>query len=168
MNWYANKFVKRLERKTYRSVDTLPIFNWWQIHQTKDLTYLFRESERHQAGGWRGVILAGLWERVYSDYIKRYGFGKAFVRILDKKILIAELKVEKWATLDMSIQTLIDIEVQDLARLTSEASGESDFYKSKAKMERMLGFTLDPHRVSVAEFNSYISSLQEKATHVVR
>lgn len=157
VSWYVN----RLSDKTHRSIDTLPIFNWWKIHQNGELGYLFLKVDTPNPKGLKMLAMQKLWERVYAEYITRFGVGEGFVRMLNKKKEIAALKVEKMLSGDMSIQTLIDVCVFELDRMMKEMGDKSDFYESKAQMERMLGFTLDPRRVSVAEFYSYISTLKK-------
>ena len=157
---YSSWCARRLESKAHQSIDTLPIYNWWKIHQTGELTLLLLFPEQVRLTRWKRIALASIWDRVYNQYIKRFGIGRDFLRILNKRKEIASLKNEKLQTGDLSIQTFIDIAVMELNRLLAD-QGESDFFESKANMERRLGFVIDPRRISVAEFYSYISSLKK-------
>lgn len=156
---------RKLERRTFRSIDTLPIFNWWKIHQTGNFSYLLLDSNAPAPRGPRRQALSNLWDRIYDEYIERFGFAEAFMRILNKRKEITNLRNEKMQTDDMSVQTFIDVGTEELERLIAEATGKTDFYESKADMERILGFVLNPRVVTVAEFNSYISSIKKTPLH---
>lgn len=159
---------RRLERRTYRSIDTLPIFNWWKVHQTGSFKYLLLDANAPEPTGAKHQALSALWDRVYDEYIERFGFSEGFLRILNKRKEITNLRNEKMQTDDLSIQTFIDVAGEELKQLIADATGKTDFYESKADMERVLGFTLNPRIVTVAEFNSYISSIKKNPPHGIQ
>jgi len=71
------------------------------------------------------------------------------------------LKLEMIITNDQSIQTDIDIANIELLQIVDQHSGQSDFYETKTAMERNLGFVLDPRKITVREFYSYIKNLKK-------
>jgi hypothetical protein len=73
---------------------------------------------------------------------------------------IGILKVDRWLTGDKSLMTMIRVlEAELQAKITQTM--EIEFFEMKAQLEIQLGFTVDPARVSVAEFYSYFKTLDK-------
>lgn len=152
--------VRKLRDKTYTGIDQLPIYNWWKLHETGDVTYLLKE--RTPAGATHTAALSIIWKSVYNEYIKLFGFGEVFMDIINKQKQIALLKVEMIVTGDRSIQTFIDLSNLELEQLRGSIKENSNFYEYKGQLEKFLGFKVDIMQTSVSEFYSYVK-LAEKA-----
>lgn len=135
------------------------MFNWWQIHQGQHLGWLFRklreplEAELEQ--------LRGIWVALYEDYVKRYGFSEGFLDQLRSEIYIARLIARK-ATGDRGADTLIKVEEVRLEEVKKKSIGMTDYYLLKASMESALGFTINPRECTVAEFQSYLTTIKQR------
>ena len=145
----------------YSGIDTLPIYNWWKIHSAEDYSYLLKDRRPGKYPLVQQEALNSFWVRVYDEYIKEFGFGRDFLDILRKRQQIARLKLQFIQTEDFSFKTFIAIEEQELAEMLNVA-GEASFYQVKARMERVLKYTIDPHRMSVSEFFHTVKDLQNK------
>lgn len=143
----------------FDSIDTMPIYNWWRIHE--DGTYLpLLRSNEITPNRAINKLLASRWEKVYDQYITRFGFAPELLAILEKKKKIAKLKVKRMITGDRSLNTFINIAKEELSALLNQESGKGDFYAVKALVEKQTGFRIDPHQVSVAEFMTYREELK--------
>lgn len=69
-----------------------------------------------------------------------------------KKKEIALLKVDLITSGDKSLKVFIQIAEKELEEMTGE---DMDFYTGKSMLEKSLGFYIDIHRVSVAEYYSH-------------
>lgn len=107
-------------------------------------------------------LAAAAWADIFNQYIERFGFHEDFVLIKEKEKEIALLRLELIYSDDRSIQTMINILTIELEQIKGRATGKTDFYESKAVLEKQLGFSIDPQRVSVAEFYAYISVINKK------
>lgn len=145
----------------YESIEDLPIWNWNKIHDKGDLTYLrinringHKTSEEHKS-------LSETWDKIFSEYIDRFGFSDSFLSIMDKKKQIAFYKIEKMVTGDETIDTMIEICENELRQM-SEIKKGADFWQSKSSIEKMIGFALDAKKTSVIEFYSHIENLKSE------
>lgn len=150
-------YEARLSGKYYEGIDYLPIFNWWKIHETGETEYLLYEKKK--ANKIQKVVLARLWEKIYDEYIVRFGLSEEFADILKKQKEIARLIVERITTGDKSILTLIKIAELELEMIEKRIA-KGDFNMMKGYMEQGLGFSIDTRKTTVAEFYSYIKVLK--------
>lgn len=146
---------KELQHKTYNSLDLLPVFNWWQIHETGDLKWLFLEPLKAKPSEY----LSELWELLCNQYFDKFGLTKNYINIIELKTKIALLICERWTTDDASIEAIISIEKTKLNELINK-SAKSDFLATKVFIETKLKFQINLHTTSVTEYYSYLTSAQ--------
>lgn len=143
---------QNLKSKCYLSIDTLSIFNWWQIHQTNDFTLL--QIDRSEAIDKKA--LGVLWANLYDQYFAKFGLGDNFITILEKKKEIALMKCERWVEGDKSLETLIQVAEIELSEL--EAANGGDFLQTKGYIEKTLAFQINLKETSVSEYYSYLKT----------
>lgn len=139
----------RRSGQTYNSIDELPIWNWWRIHETGDLCYLYTST----SGNPEKVI--DLWNALYNDYLKRYGLNESFLNYLDKKKRIALMKVDCIVNNKPHLQTFIEIEEKELK--DDYKHEQSDNNKVVVLLEKHLGFSLDVKTLPVAKYYTYLN-----------
>jgi hypothetical protein len=139
-------------------VDDLPILNWWKIHETGDYSYLLHK--RRLLTSHEKSLGATIFRRIYEEFIQRFGLSQDFLDQLELRRQIGILKADRWLTGDKSLMTMIRVLEAEL-KAKIELTMEMEFFEMKAELEIQLGFTLDPAKVSVAEFYSYFKTLDK-------
>lgn len=155
------RYLQRLERKCHTTIDSIPVYNWWKIHDTKDLSYLYLVKKpivKSDIGG-----LAVLWKRLYDEYLKRFGIGEKAVEIIEKQREVIQLIKQIGVDNDNDMLTYLDIAKQQLQTLEVKAEKQGDFshYEFKGRLERALKISIDPKKVSVEEYYSYLKILED-------
>lgn len=145
--------------KSYSSIDDMPMYNWNEVHKTGDLSFMLIDKSKTK--GINYEKLAHLWRDIYEQYIAKFGFDNKYLKILEKQLYIAELRIEKAVTGNQTINTFIEIEKQLLAKLMETTTKGADFYESKALLEKKLGFAIDIRKCTVIEFYSYIKAVEK-------
>jgi hypothetical protein len=156
VNQYWNLSGSKLKGKHFDSIENLPIYNWWKVHQSGDLGYLLifkRAITLPEAEELKKV-----WTAIYNEYIAKFGFGEVFMQIHEKKRKIAKLKLDKIVNDKKYLQTIIDVEEVQIEDLKKQV-GKGDFYQNKAYLERALNMRIDPRVTSVIEYYSYTKIL---------
>lgn len=152
---------KAVRNRLYDSIEDMLIFNWWKIHETKDVSYLFKKEVDAKKYKKNITIednkfLSIRWQRLYNQYIQRYGFSEDFLEIIEKERQIALMKIEMFENEEYTMETAIEIEEYNLnKKKESKSKVKSDFYKNKAVIEKNIGFRIDVKTCSVVEFISY-------------
>ena len=134
----------------YESIDTLPIYNWWKVHEMGSFEYLL--INREELTNKQQKRFAEVWKVLYNQYITRFGYTDQFLETMQKKKEIALLKVDLITSGDKSLKVFIQIAEKELEEMTGE---DMDFYTGKSMLEKTLGFYIDIHKVSVAEYYSH-------------
>lgn len=152
---------KALRNKLHNSIEEMPIYNWWKIHETKDISYLFKkeiDAKKYKKNITLedNKFLSIRWQRLYNQYIQRYGFSDEFLEVIEKERQIALMKIEMFESEQFTMETAIEIEEYNLnKKKESKIKVKSDFYQNKALIEKRVGFRIDVKNCSVVEFISY-------------
>lgn len=139
----------------------MPIYNWWKVNSTGDLSFVLLEAPKKKLSDAKLKSLDKYWQMIFKKYISEFGFSEDFLRQIEKKKQITILTLRMIETDDLSLQTEIDLAHIELLQLIDQSTGQSDFYETKISMERNLGFVLDPKKITVREFYSYVKNLKK-------
>lgn len=146
----------------YEHIDELPIYNWFKIHETKELKYLCKTEKKLKTSELN--TLPKLWETICNQYIQSFGFGSNQLKVWKKEKQIALLCIERCETEDETIGTFIDIAEAELERMQKKNKNiDTNIYEIKSQMEKGLGFTINMKQCTVIEFYSYQKTLEKNA-----
>ena len=157
-------FKKKLDRNLglhncYTSIDNLPIKIWFEIHKTGDYTTLMRViiplTEKI------ALQLATIWDKIYDEYITRYGLTDEFLAELRAEIKLANLQADYVITGKKYYKTLIKIEQEKKRLLGEDLKEPIEIESILARMSKYYGFKLSSKELSVAEYYSYINNVLE-------
>lgn len=164
-NVISSIFERQLTGNIYQGIATLPIHNWWMIHEKSDFSYLLIRPRKLNIFHKR--FLSRVWRNIYDEYIKRFGFSKLFIEIMEKKQEIYVLKCQRIETGDDSMNLFIEVAKKELEELEKRSKADPmSMYQSKLSMEKILGFRLDPKVVPVEEYYSYIEGVKKLAEKI--
>lgn len=165
--------LKRKERyllsKCYTSIDELPIYYWRKIQDTNNLSFLIKSdivslNKKHPTV-LNNIILSKLWENIFDEYIKMFGFSEEFLEIHRKRLEQASWRLRMIAENNKSHQNFINICQVELDAMMKANEGSGNFYEMKAYIESSMHLQIDEMRTSVAQYYSYIKAAQTKAAH---
>src|ERR1017187_3904948 len=88
------QFLNRLEADYYTDIDVLPIYFWQRINETQDPTYLLRQ--RKKPGKLAQINCSLLWRILLDQFIKQFGFGEDFLRIIRKQQEMISLMIRTY------------------------------------------------------------------------
>lgn len=151
---FNKKLKKKLERiETYNSGDELPIKIWFKIHETGDLSLLCKNEPIYFEG------LEILFEKIYDEFISRFGFSDEYLSDLERKKRLANLQADFIITKQRHFKTLIAIE-KEIQQQNETSAGKQDLEITLAKISKYYGFKLSSRDLTVAEYYSYINNIE--------
>lgn len=156
------KYEKKYSDKCYTSVEDIPIYNWWKLHETGDYSYVLKE--KHVVEEIVNPILREKWDQIYDTYISRFGFAPELMAIHNQEKKIAKLKAQRMATGNRKLNTDIKVEEHILQEMRKMPQQKADFYEIKAVVEQARGIALDAKVVTAAEFFTYLALLKKTPT----
>jgi len=102
-----------------------------------------------------------LHERLTDDYIRTFGWGSQ-EEVIKKKMEIGRRLYKKVVLGDKDQDTLIDLAKAAIASMKAEASQqETNFYLSKAIIEKELGIPIDASKVSIKQYHAYMQLFEK-------
>ncbi len=142
--------------KHYKGIEDLPIFNFFKIREKRDLRYLIKcdpfeiDSREHHP------ILEEVYDQVLTEYYDEFGVTTEHKEDLRTRMKIAVLESKLARTNDRRHKTMIEILKTKIQKNISVSLETQIDQIEKARN----GQPLDPHRVSVKQFFTYIKNLK--------
>ena len=139
----------------------LPVWNWWQIHEKNDLSFLLKVQRKITTK--ENEKLTEVWEKIYDEFIKEFGFSNNFQAIINKRIYIYGKRKKLIETGDRTLLVFINKAKDELEALIKKTAGMKDnFMKTKIAIDRANKFQLDLHKTSTREFYSHLQFLKKQ------
>ena len=151
-------FKNKLEY--YKSLDEMPIANWFKIQQTNDLKYMLVKTRKVSTKEIE-ELEKGL-KKLSNEYIDTFGISDEYRQILELSRDIEVLKIDFILTHDRSLLTMIEIK-KDQLKAISKSNNKSDLNKLKMHVNKFMGYSVDINKTSVKEFYTYLEGLKEEA-----
>ena len=145
------------KNRYYQSIEELPIWNWWKIHELKDFKYLLKKK------GKVTKHAEVIFDALYSDFIRIFGVGESYKKYLEKLVEIELAEIQMVLTKDYSIETFIDIMKVELDEIKMANEGGT-YMDTAIVVEKNMGFKLNLREISVFEYYSYIKSLEKNGS----
>lgn len=158
--WKKSK--KELELDCYNSIDELPIKIWFDIHKTVNFKKLLKSGECKNEKTY--IKLFELWQKLYNEFIERFGLSDEFLSDLQTEIKIANLQADLIITKQKHLNTLIKIEQEKMRINNFEISEPADIESILAKMSKFYGFKLSSRELTTAEYYSYLNNITDGKT----
>lgn len=158
------KSWRRYKKKVYKSIDELPLWNWFRIQETNELKYLFKEN----VSKWEFFIfqLAEVWENLYNEFINTFGISDSLREVLQIKKEIAVMRYKMVADdSNAYLQTFINIKEYELKQILGRLE-KQEFTSAKVYIEKYMGFRIDLKTTSVKEYYEYLKVLEKEAKKI--
>lgn len=152
------KFLQR-KLEIYKSIDELPVWNWFKIHETNDLSYLLKITRK--VGYARTHELEAQWSLIHDEFLDTFGVNDKLRQIYELKRDISVLKADMFLEKDPSKETLIDLKELELKNILNETT-KTDVYEVKAYVEKYMGRRVDERTETVKSYYSCIKIMEKE------
>ena len=142
--------------KYYENIDEIPIYNWFKISETNDLSFMVKDKK----GKFDKSTALKKYEQLYDQYINEFGFGESFEKNLLLRSNIVSLKIEKAVTGNNFLNNFIrqaEIDLKDSMTMANRVS----ITETKVHVEKYVGFRLNEREVSVRDFYTYLKVMSK-------
>jgi len=152
-------FRKNIEY--YNNIDTLPIHNWFKLHETNDLRWLSKENIfEYDLKVKEAKELNVAFEAVNAQFIDTFGVSEPYRKILELRYEIIQLKFEMLNTGDRTIQNLINVCEAELAEILNE-NHKVKHNQVTGYIEKEMGFVVDETKVSVLKYYTWLNLMKD-------
>jgi hypothetical protein len=147
----------------YKSIEFLPIYNFYKIMDTNDLRYLLVLDNYFELPEYN-EDLTNIWEEIRNQLMTSQEIDDVLKRILSLMIEIEELKIDLEIFSDRSAQTWIELKEMKLESLMKDFNKNetSDFYDKVANIENHFKRNIDIFKTPVKLFFAYIKQYNQE------
>ena len=154
-----NYFLRFPKFEYYKTLDELPIHNWFKIQETNDLKYLLKHDLK--IGKKREAELKGVIEKLKEEYLKIFGLSDDYRSILLLQGQIRAMQIELLLTKNNTLKTFIEIKRHELKRVLSKSS-TADIKSVVVQVRKYNCGVLDLKKMSVVEFYAIIQEMKKE------
>lgn len=98
------------------------------------------------------VDLQSAWERIYDDYLRRYGLSKLHKRLLEVRRKKALLELEYVITRDRFHLTLIEIEERNIEQMINNRGAGVSITTALVYLSKWVGYRLNWKELTTLEY----------------
>lgn len=132
----------------YKSIEDLPLYNWIKCERGN---YQFVRLNPFEVTEADEQDIEN-WIELYDQYIKKYGLGKAYKRLLDVQRRKAILELDYVITKDAFKLTEIEIEIVNLQNMIKNRGSGMTIDESLIYLSKFMGYRLNPKEITVIEY----------------
>lgn len=139
------------KNSVYRTIEDCPIWNWIKIQETGDLKYL---------GDLPREELEEIYLSMQDEIFKTFGVNqryKDYLQLLKEK---ARLLNEVIQTNDPFTKLDLHVIEEDISMLFNSKE-KQEFDEVVVLVEKYMGFQLDPKKISVKKYYSYLKTIEK-------
>ena len=148
---------KEQKANYYKSINEFPVWNWWEIHKTGELSLLVIDGKIDKTA-------IDVFESLKNEFIDTFGLSNEYDKIRKKEIDIKILEIRLALKQDRTVLVKIDMIKREIE--TIKASMINDVRDPVGKniriIEKYRKFELDPKKTSVASFYGYIEDIKQQ------
>lgn len=157
-SYFKARKKKILLNSVHRSASTLPIFNWWGIHEGK-IRLIFKEPRGPKPDEIE--LLDEVWSGIVSEFIDEVGIGKEYAKIMTLENKLEILRYKYASTHNKRLKLDISILEDQLHSLINNEKVSVSKYKEMGYLNKE-GFIFDEHKISVLRYYGYVKILEDK------
>jgi hypothetical protein len=141
----------------YDTIDELPIKVWFDIHKTGLLLLLIKDNRKLKEKDY--IKLDEVWEKIYDEFMTRFGLSDEFIAGLESEVRIAKLQAEYIITGQRHLLTLAKIEREELRMSRKKETSPVELEDVLAKMSKFYGMRLRASEFTTAEYYTYLKNI---------
>jgi len=143
-----------LRTQYYNNIDTMPIYNYLQIVEHGNNSALIKK---------RGLLMSNFikaFENIQRQLVDRFGISQPYIEQLELRQEIAALECDVAISGDRFNNLFINIKKTRLKELQERKSTSTD--EIKIMIEKDLKFYISLHKITVAEWFSYVKNYSKQ------
>ncbi len=143
----------------YDSIHTCPIWNWWHIRKTRDLSFLL--SKKRILSDKEKKKFQDIYKKMLAEYEQEIPKSDAEKRAQELRDELIDRCLTRVIDKDDSQWTWIDLAKKELEDMAPEQGDEVSLYQIKISLEKFLKIPIDIKKCTVIEFYEYVKYANE-------
>lgn len=152
-----NSLEKRCSNRYYKSIEDLPVLNWWKIHETGEYKWLLKNPNKKV-----NKYAPKVFKSIKSEFINEFGIDKRYSDYLDKIVEKTLLDISISKTKDKSskiFSDILELEIEDFLTI-DEKKVFND--RGFSLVSKHIGSSIKIKEVTVWEFYHHIKAIERQ------
>jgi len=149
----------RYSRNYYTSIKELPVYNWWQMHEGNNFSFMLKNDAKINE-----KLAIKYFKECQKEFYVEFGLDDKFKEYLKKSIELELLNIQV-AKGDKSQQIFAEVCKIELEEMTLELQ-KKVYNHGIMHVEKYMGFRLDTKTISTYEFYAYVKQIEEDIKHM--
>ena len=145
----------------YKNIDEMPIYNWFKVQETNDLTWLLKEKE--DCTTKQMLVLEMYIQKMRDEYIDTFGISDTYRKILVLQGELACLEIDFIIKQDKKIRVFINLKRNELEKLIAKSQKKDSVNIQVHASKYMGGALINMKTTSVKEFYGILAEMQKEA-----
>lgn len=145
--------------KYYKSIDEMPVYNWFKIQETNDITFALIKKKSITKREFR--VLEQALQTITNQYIDTFGISEHYKHILRLQGELKCLEIDLICTNERKYNTFINIKKAELKKAL-ETANKGETTSVKVHAEKYMGRKIDMRTTSVREFYEILKEMQKE------
>jgi hypothetical protein len=154
----SRKVKKKAALRYYKSIDELPLYNWFEIHAKNDVTYLLHKGPRKVSQAMQVKLLLA-FQKIKDEFIDCFGISDITKRLLMLKAQLQTLKIDYALNQDASMITFINVKKYEIEEIEKQFEKKVDYMVNKSYVQKWLGIHINIREYTVREYYSDIKAM---------
>jgi hypothetical protein len=151
-----SNYEKRCSNRYYKSIEDLPVYNWWKLHEENDFKYLLRDSNKKV-----NKYSINIFKSIKDEFVNEFGIDRRYEQYLDKVWKLEMYNIKMALTGDKSDKIFADILEFEIEDLLNEQETKVHNH-GVMHIEKYMGFRLDIKTTTVNEFYGYVKEIEKQ------
>lgn len=156
---YVQKWLQKLrliywQLRCFTSIEDLPVRTWFKIHETGDLSLLYKGYFK-----FGFINLDKVWELLFNEFIRKGHLSKEYLKHVDMMVNIAKLECQAVINpTPIGKATLLLKRAELEEKVAKQDNKPVSFMDIFSSVNKTLPYHLDPKTTTTDEFYSYIKA----------
>jgi hypothetical protein len=154
--YWLSKLEKTYSDRYYKSIEDLPVLNWWKLHEENDFKWLLKDSNKKIT-----KHSIKIFKSIKSEFVEEFGIDRKYEEYLKKVWKLELIKIDIALSGDKSKKIFADILELEIEDLLNEQETKVHNH-GVMHIEKFMGFKLNVKSTTVNEFYSYVKEIEKQ------
>jgi transcriptional regulator CtsR len=161
--YLLNRLERRYSNRYYKSIEDLPVYNWWKIHEENDFKWLLSNPNK-KVNRYADKI----FKSIKSQFVDEFGIDKRYAKYLDALVKKTLLEIKMVKTKDKSSKIFIDLLETEIIDFLTEDEKKSVSDKGFSIVSKYVGGSIKIKEITVWEFYHHIKAIERQVNNGIR
>lgn len=156
------KTKRKISVKHYKTLEEIPVYNWFKIHETNDISYMLTNGPKKVNKQFRIVLLLA-FQKMRDEFIDVFGLSDRTKELMKLKAQLQVRKIDLALTQDRIHKTFINVLEKQIKEIEGDVNKTVDFWADKVHVDKFMHQRINLKDISAREYFSILKEMVKQA-----